>query len=73
MKVVLRCENDVCTGALFVNFTVRYFVLVCLHFAVACHAVVIIQSHFIVWLIINGTVVIEGERKRKREERQKIW
>ena len=42
MKVVLRCENDVCSGALSVNFTVRYFVLVCLHFAVACHAVVII-------------------------------
>ena len=26
MEVVLRCKNDVCIGALSVNFTVRYFV-----------------------------------------------
>ena len=33
MEVVPRCKNDVCVGALFVNFTKLYFVCV-LHFTV---------------------------------------
>ena len=34
MEVVLRSENDVCVGALSVNFTILYFKWFVLHFPV---------------------------------------
>ena len=49
MEVVLRCKNDVCVGAVFVNFTMLLiFYVVCLAFHRWCHAVVMIVSLFTV-------------------------
>ena len=49
MEVVLRCENDVCVGAVLVNFTtLLIFYVVCLAFHRWGHAVVIIISRFTV-------------------------
>ena len=46
MEVVLRCKNDVCVGAVFVNFTTfLIFYVVCLAFHRWGHAVVISCGH----------------------------
>ena len=34
MEVVLRCRNDVCVGAISVNFTMPYFMWFVSHFTV---------------------------------------
>ena len=48
MEVVLRCRNDVCVGAISVNFTMPYFMWFVSHFTVGYYAVFIIISRFIV-------------------------
>ena len=52
MKVVLRCENDVCVGALSVNFTKLYFVRV-LHFTVGVTRL-LLASRLSLLVINNG-------------------
>ena len=44
MKIVLRCKNDVCVGALFVNFTMLYFTWFVSHFTVNGIAVPLINN-----------------------------
>ena len=50
MEVVLRCKNDVCVGALSVNFNMLYFTWFASHFTVGVRRIV---SRF----TVNGIAV----------------
>ena len=47
MKIVLKRKNDVCVGALSVNFTMLFFTWFVSHFTVGIRRLVIIVSRFL--------------------------
>ena len=51
MEVVLRCRNDVCVGAMSVNFTMPYFMWFVSHFTVGLSRRCYYHLSFHCWLI----------------------
>ena len=67
LEVVLRCKNDVCIGALSVNFTVRYFMWFVSFSPFRVTRLLLSNRISLFWLLINGTVVREGEREKRNK------
>ena len=70
IEVVLQCKNDVCVGALSINFTKLYFVCV-LHCTVGVTRL-LLASRLSLLVINKRHCTVISARKREREKRDSL-